>query len=50
MLSDTAKHLPLVSIGDKVRVTIPKVDRGKFGDKPGLGFVQSKTTSGLDSG
>ena len=37
MLSDTAKHLPLVSIGDNVRVTIPKVDRGKLGDKHILG-------------
>ena len=43
MLSDTAKHLPLVSIGDNVRVTIPKVDRGKLGDKHILGVITEKS-------
>ena len=39
MLSDTAKYLPSVSIGDNIRVVIPKVDRGKLGDKHILGVV-----------
>ena len=40
MLSDTAKHLPLVLIGDNVRVTIPKVDRG---NKHILGVITEKS-------
>ena len=39
MLSDTAKYLPAVTIGDNVRVSIPKVDRGKLGDKHLLGVI-----------
>ena len=43
MLSDTAKYLPVVSIGDNVRVSIPKVDRGKLGDKHILGVIAGKS-------
>ena len=42
MLSDTAKSLPLVSIGENVRVSIPKVDRGKLGNKHILGVITEK--------
>ena len=30
MLSDTARYLPVVTIGDNVRVSIPRVDRGNL--------------------
>ena len=43
MLSDTAKYLPIVSVGDNVRVSIPKVDRGKLGEKHILGVIIEKS-------
>ena len=43
MLSDTAKYLPIDSIGDNVRFSIPKVDRGKLGDKHILGVITGKS-------
>ena len=43
MLSDITKHFPLVSIGDNLRVTIPKVDRRKLGDKHILGVITEKS-------
>ena len=30
MLSETARYLPVVTIGDNIRVAIPKVDRGRL--------------------
>ena len=43
MLSDTAKYLPITSIGDNASVSIPKVDRGKLGEKRVLGVIIEKS-------
>ena len=41
MLSDTAKRLPAITVGDNVRVPIPVEDRVKLGQKHLLGVVTS---------
>ena len=43
ILSDTARYLPVATIGDNIRVAIPKVDRGKLGDKHILGVITDQS-------